>query len=171
MKSTPVTFMPATLTDEERLAHVGRLAEDPEAASKRAQPSSAAWSSWTGGSSAGATALSCARISGSSAPDARTSVPTVSRRVAQRRLRALGDRAEHVVDEPLARLERLPLHDEHELGIARRAVVVDAELTRLDPALAQRHALGVPERDHGVDLPAIRLGTAEKPMVTFLTRS
>ena len=52
----------------------------------------------------------------------------------------------------LVLLERLALHDQDELRVARRAVVVHAELARLDAALAQRHALGVPERDHGVDL-------------------
>ena len=36
-------------------------------------------------------------------------------------------------------------------GIARRAVVLDAELLHVAPALLERDALGVPERRHGVD--------------------
>ena len=63
------------------------------------------------------------------------------------------DRLEHRVHQLAALLERAPLHDEDELRVARRAVVVHAELARLHAALAQRHALGVPERDDGVDLP------------------
>ena len=49
-------------------------------------------------------------------------------------------------------------HGEHQLGVGRRAVAVHPELARGDAAAAQRHALGVPERDRGVHAPGHRLG-------------
>src|SRR5215212_5662153 len=114
MKSTPVMFMRATLT--EGPIQVGPLAQDSELLVERR--------------------------------------PALQRFPveAHRRQQGPSDRLEHGVDELRALTERLALHDEDQLGVARRAVVVDAELARVDAAPAQGHALGVPERDDSVDL-------------------
>ena len=66
---------------------------------------------------------------------------------------ALPELREHRVDQVGALVQRLARDREHQLRVARRAVVVHSELARVDAALAQRHALGVPERHDGVDPP------------------
>jgi hypothetical protein len=48
-------------------------------------------------------------------------------------------------------LQRTARRDEDDLGVARGAVVVDAELIDRQPALSRCHALGVPERGDRVD--------------------
>ena len=60
---------------------------------------------------------------------------------------------EHRVDQLGALVQRLARDGEHQLRVARRPVVVHPELAGVDAALAQRHALGVPERHDGVHPP------------------
>ena len=48
-------------------------------------------------------------------------------------------------------VQRLARRHQDHLGIRRRAVVLDAELLRVQPARLQHHALGVPEGRHRVD--------------------
>ena len=66
---------------------------------------------------------------------------------------ALPQLGEHRVHEVGALVQRLARDREHQLRVARRAVVVHPELARVHAALAQRHALGVPERHDGVHPP------------------
>ena len=73
--------------------------------------------------------------------------------VGERVLGALRDRLDRGGDVVAALLERVAADDEHHLGVARGAEVVDAELARLQAALAQHDALGVPEGGRGVHLP------------------
>ena len=58
---------------------------------------------------------------------------------------------------------------EHDLRVRRRAVVLDAELARLQPTLLQRHALGVPETGTASTRLVSRRLTALNPIVTCLT--
>ena len=67
--------------------------------------------------------------------------------------RALPQLGEHRVDEVGALVQRLARDREHQLRVARGPVVVHPELAGVDAALAQRHALGVPERHDGVHPP------------------
>ena len=96
----------------------------------------------------------------------RGSLVRLRRPVADRVERALGALALVGV------VERLAAHGQHELGIARGAVVVDAELARRH---ALRGAASRPRRSRTRrprrPCPAASDLTAAKPIVTFLTRS
>ena len=114
--------------------------------------------------SAGATASSCARTSASSAPDA-FAEPRDRRRRGRRAPRAVPSAsAASVASTPSRRSrERRRRGGEHQLRVARRAVVVDAELAR-----AARRAGAAPRprrsrtRPRRPPCPAIRLGTARE---------
>ena len=138
----------------ERLVDVGPLLHEPDLA-RRSPPTARA----PRGRASGRRRRSAGPRR---AARARARLSSVSAALAIRRTAASGSRARRVagpsailisalaiVSRPLA--QRRPRRDEHDLRVRRRAVVLDAELARLEAALLERHALGVPEHGHGVD--------------------
>ena len=126
----------------------------PKRTSKRAQASRARRSSLSGGLKAGASASSWARTTCSSSPEALRHLVHGLGRVRERLARAVAQRRQRVAHELTASRSSVAARGgHHQLGVARRAVAVHAELACVHAAEAQRHALGVPERHHRVHPP------------------
>ena len=155
----PRSWTRCSVGQPERLLHVGRAAQDPEAGVE-ASP-----------------ALECVAIQPQRREQrrcdgrelglnerlvgARDSHQLLDRRGAVRDggLGALPQLGEHRVHQVRALVQRLARDREHQLRVARRPIVVHPELAGVDAALPQRHALGVPERHDGIHV-ARRSGSA-----------
>ena len=140
-------------TARERFATSGRSRRMPKRASKSAQPSSAARSRRSGGTSAGAIASSWARMRSSSAAAARATSATVGVAVGERGAGAVGERGDRRrrpargARAACARSWPPPARG----SAARRSGRRGTRACRT-PRVAQRDALDVPERDDRVDL-------------------